>query len=63
MPTVSIEPRKEVQGAVYCPMCTHTVSATVAIVRRSVAVKPGQRCPRCSSTLDAAAVIRTEKAA
>lgn len=52
-----------IPGMVHCPMCTHTVSATVEADRRSARVKAGQKCPRCHSTLDAAFVVRVERAA
>ena len=50
-------------GAVHCPMCTHTVAAEIAQQNRRMFVKPGQKCPRCSSTLDAAYILRYDKAA
>jgi hypothetical protein len=64
MSTAIIE-KKEVKapGAVYCPLCTHTVQATVTYTSRSAHVTPGQRCPRCSSSLDAGYVIRVNRAA
>jgi uncharacterized protein (UPF0212 family) len=67
MATVTMERKetlaKEVMGSVHCPMCTHTVSATVIYQPRSVHVKPGQKCGRCASALDAAFVLRFERAA
>jgi len=53
----------EFNGSVHCPICTHTVHATVQTHGRSVRVKPGQKCPRCSSTLDAGYVLRFDRAA
>jgi uncharacterized protein (UPF0212 family) len=53
----------EYSASVHCPMCTHTVHATVSAHGRSVRVKPGQKCPRCSSSLDAAYVLRLDRAA
>lgn len=50
-------------GAVHCPICTHTVSAEVVHAGKRVVVKPGQKCPRCSSTLDAAYILRFDRAA
>jgi uncharacterized protein (UPF0212 family) len=57
-----------VSGQVYCPICTHTVSAQVVFGRNAVGKRiaksvPGQKCPRCSAPLDAAFVIRTLQAA
>ncbi len=51
------------KAAVYCPMCTHTVEAEVLAVRKALWVKPGQRCPRCNSPLDAGYVISLPRAA
>lgn len=53
---------------VYCPICTHNVSAHVAMVvnaarRRVPKVIAGQKCSRCASPLDAAYVIRMDAAA
>ena len=53
----------QAQGAVYCPLCTHTVQATVTYTARSAQVTPGQRCPRCSSSLDAGYVFSVHRAA
>jgi len=50
-------------GTVHCPMCTHTVAAEIAHQGRRMFVKPGQKCPRCTSTLDAAYILRFDKAA
>jgi hypothetical protein len=44
-------------------MCTHTVPAEVAFVARRVTVAPGQKCPRCQASLDAAAVVFIRQAA
>lgn len=53
----------EYGASVHCPICTHTVHATVQAQGRSVRVKPGQKCPRCASSLDAAYVLRFDRAA
>lgn len=53
----------ELKGAVYCPMCTHTVPANITKTARGNRVAGGQRCPRCSSSLDAGYVIRVDRAA
>ncbi len=58
----------ELPAAVYCPICTHTVPARVTVVRnasgkRVPRVVAGQICPRCSAKLDAAYVMRVERAA
>jgi hypothetical protein len=55
-------------ATVYCPICTHTVPARVGYVRTASGRKlprviAGQRCPRCSSTLDAAYVMRINRTA
>jgi uncharacterized protein (UPF0212 family) len=51
------------RGAVHCPICTHTVDADVVHAGRRIYVKPGQKCPRCNSTLDAAYIIGLGRAA
>jgi hypothetical protein len=52
---------------VYCPICTHTVDATVEReqkrIRKQNCVKPGQKCPRCSGSLDAGQIIDLDRAA
>lgn len=58
-----VMPKVESKGFVHCPICTHTVEAQVVSTGRHWIAKPGQKCPRCSSTLDAAYVLRMERAA
>jgi hypothetical protein len=45
-----------------CPICTHTVQAAVCEVKagwhRKWAPVPGQKCPRCWTSLDAAFIVR-----
>ena len=53
----------ESRGTVYCPMCTHTVDATIIVGRRSSYVKPGQKCARCHASLDAGYVMKLDQAA
>jgi uncharacterized Zn finger protein (UPF0148 family) len=54
---------KRFKGQVHCPMCTHTVEAEVEEIRRAVRVVPGQKCLRCSATLDVAGVLDVREAA
>jgi transposase-like protein len=54
---------KTAQGQVHCPICTHTVPASVEYSAKRVRVVPGQKCPRCHSSLDAAAVYYLREAA
>jgi hypothetical protein len=54
---------KEAMAAVYCPICTHTVDGMVTYSARSARVTPGQKCSRCSSSLDAGYVLRIQHAA
>ena len=54
---------KTMPGQVHCPICTHNVSADISISSKKLLVVPGQKCPRCSSTLDAAYVLEVLKAA
>jgi hypothetical protein len=51
------------QAQVHCPMCTHTVPASITVVAKRIKVAPGQKCPRCHATLDAAAVVFVREAA
>jgi hypothetical protein len=53
----------ESTAKVYCPMCTHTVDATVEHHAKNVRVKRGQKCPRCSGRLDAGYIMYLERAA
>lgn len=62
--TVGFKPATaEAPGSVYCPICTHTVEAIVVADRKGAKVKPGQKCSRCNSTLDAGFVVRLNRAA
>ncbi len=54
---------KESKGWAYCPICTHTVEAVVVPAGKKRVVKPGQKCPRCNSSLEAASVVNMEVAA
>jgi uncharacterized protein (UPF0212 family) len=49
---------KESKGWAYCPICTHTVETQVVLAGKRAWVKPGEKCPRCHSRLEAAAVLR-----
>ena len=47
---------------VYCTLCTRTVEAVASLRQGAVgkvhlAVEPGQKCPRCSASLDAAYIL------
>jgi hypothetical protein len=55
--------QREVKAWAYCPICTHVVETPAIGAGRRVVVKPGQKCPRCQSALEAASVIRYEYAA
>ena len=53
---------KALRARVHCPICTHTVQAEVVTVgdgwnRRKMKVVEGQKCGRCSATLDAAYIL------
>jgi len=61
--TIPTPVRRETKGWAYCPICTHTVEAQVVVSGRRLATKPGQKCPRCSSSLEPASVVRYETAA
>jgi DNA-directed RNA polymerase subunit RPC12/RpoP len=53
----------QIKGQVHCPICTHTVPAVIDLKGRYARVAPGQRCPRCSSSLDVAVVVQIPEAA
>ena len=55
--------RIERPGWVYCLICTHTVPAQVVMTARKHFVKAGQKCSRCSSSLDPSYVVRVDEAA
>jgi hypothetical protein len=50
-------------GKVYCTLCTRTVDAEIIVQpnlvyrKANLKVAAGQKCPRCSSSLDAAFVV------
>ena len=54
---------KVAEGKVHCPMCTHTVSAQVEYTPRRMKVVSGQKCERCSASLDVAVVLYLRNAA
>ena len=58
-PAVQIESN----AFVYCPICTHTVEGVVVTSGRSAKVKPGQKCSRCSASLDPGYIMRLDRAA
>jgi len=51
------------RGQAHCPICTHTVPADIDLRGKYPRVTPGQRCPRCSASLDVAVVIQIPEAA
>ena len=51
------------RARVYCPICTHTVDANVVQASKRVIVRPGQKCGRCSASLDAGYIMRLDRAA
>ena len=53
----------QLRGQAHCPICTHTVPAIIDLRGKYPRVAPGQRCPRCSSSLDVAVVIQIPEAA
>jgi len=50
-------------GQAYCPICTHTVPADIDLRGKYARVAPGQKCPRCRSSLDVAVVVQIPEAA
>lgn len=64
MKAVAVVPKTvQAPGLAYCPLCTHTVEVNLTYQGRRVLVTPGQKCPRCSSSIDAGYVIRQNQAA
>ena len=55
--------QKASRGSVYCLICTHTVEADVIPAGRRMSIRSGQKCPRCSNSLDAACVVFRSQAA
>jgi hypothetical protein len=53
----------QTKGLAHCPICTHTVPADIDLKGRYARVAPGQKCPRCLSSLDVAVVIQIPEAA
>jgi hypothetical protein len=53
----------QLKGLAHCPICTHTVPADIDLRGKLARVAPGQRCPRCLSSLDVAVVIQIPEAA
>jgi len=53
----------QMKGQVHCPICTHTVPAVVDFSGKRVRVAAGQKCPRCSASLDVAVIIQIPEAA
>ena len=60
---VKVMTQRRGKGQVHCPICTHTVGADVEEIGKITRVVPGQSCPRCSATLDVAAVLQVLEAA
>jgi len=56
-------PQIETKAFVYCPICTHTVEGVVVHSGRTAKVKAGQKCSRCSASLDPAYIMRLAQAA
>lgn len=53
----------EIKGHVYCPICTHTVEAMITYSPKGPRSTAGQKCSRCSASLDPAYVFRLDRAA
>ena len=57
-------PTRIEKGAVYCPICTHTVEVEILTNGRSARVRDGQKCPHCGSSIGSAHVLyRLDRAA
>lgn len=58
----AVKARPSLAVKVYCTLCTRTVEAVVRLTtsivgKRRLAVAPGQKCPHCTGSLDAAYVL------
>ena len=53
----------QTKGLAHCPICTHTVAADIDLRGKYPRVMTGQKCPRCASALDVAAVVQIPEAA
>jgi len=51
------------QGLAHCPICTHTVPAEIDLKGKYPRVAKGQKCSRCGSSLEVAAVVQIPEAA
>jgi hypothetical protein len=51
------------KARVHCFICSHMVGAELELQGNRVRLVRGQKCPRCSSPLDAAKVVDVEEAA
>jgi len=51
------------KGQAQCPICTHTVPAEIDLKGKFPRVAQGQKCARCGSSLDVAAVVQIPEAA
>lgn len=60
---MKILPASQMTDLVHCPICTHNVPARIEEMEKMFRVVPGQKCPRCSSVLDAAVVLPQLQAA
>lgn len=61
--TAKMPQHKTAPGTVNCPICTHAVPADVEYVGKKIKVIAGQKCGRCGSSLDAAALLYLRHAA
>ncbi len=56
-------PVVESRGIVYCPICTHSVEAVILGQGKLAKTRPGQKCGRCSASLDPAYIFHYDRAA
>ncbi len=62
-PNVKLATNQNHKAWVHCPICTHSVEAEVLSKGKHMATRPGQKCPRCASSLDPAYVLHQDRAA
>ena len=55
--------KNHILGEAYCPICTHTVPAEIALKGKHIRVIFGQKCGRCGSSLDVSLIVQVPQAA
>ncbi len=56
-------PVTQTKGWVHCLICSRAVEAEILHAPGKSAARKGQKCPRCSASLDPAPVLKQQQAA